>query len=211
MTSVSVSQRFWRVILRGGTAGFWTADAFEAGRIPLPTSPLACRSTQPRSKHTVESCHRHRSGPVRFTKQVVSLARYAVAGAPNPAYKPGDGGYADWVIVAIHGLREYLDHPYRWLVNVLYEMPRIVGIIGLEPAEFPDCSTVCARYQGLKMSIWRVLVGLSAKLHDTGEIQENDATERRSKESAKADGIVALLTEPEMNALGCDIKDAGYN
>ena len=112
----------------------------------------------------------------RFTKQVVSLAKKAVAGAPDPAYQPGDGGYADWVIVAIHGLREYLDHPYRRLMDVLYEMPRIVGIIGLEPAEIPDFSTVCARYQALKMPIWRVLLRLSAELHDTGEIQAIDAT-----------------------------------
>jgi hypothetical protein len=29
------------------------------------------------------------------------------------------------VIVAIHGLREYLDLPYRRLLDVLSEMPRI--------------------------------------------------------------------------------------
>ena len=33
--------------------------------------------------------------------------------------KKGKGGYADWVILAIHGLREYLDHTYRQLLDVL--------------------------------------------------------------------------------------------
>ena len=112
----------------------------------------------------------------RFTKRVVSLAQKAVAGEPDPAFQPGEGGYAEWLIVALHGLREYLDHPYRRLLDVLYEMPRIVGILGLEPDELPDFSTVCARYQRLKMPIWRVLLRLSAELHELGEIQAIDAT-----------------------------------
>jgi IS5 family transposase len=112
----------------------------------------------------------------RFTKRVVSLAKKAVVGNPRPAYEPGDSGYADWVIVAIHGLREYLDHPYRRLLDVLYEMPRIDRILGLQPDELPDFSTVCARKQRLKMPIWRSLLQLSADLHDTGEIQAIDAT-----------------------------------
>ena len=77
----------------------------------------------------------------RFTNRVVSLAQKAVAGEPKPAYEPGDSGYADWVIIALHGLREYLYHPYRRLMDVLYEIPRIVGILGLEPSELPDFST----------------------------------------------------------------------
>ena len=112
----------------------------------------------------------------RFTHRIVSLAQKAVAGTPDPAYQPGDGGYADWVIVALHGLREYLDHPYRRLMDVLAEMPRIVGILGLKVTQLPDFSTVCARYQQLTMPCWRVLLRLSADLHDFGEIQAVDAT-----------------------------------
>ena len=112
----------------------------------------------------------------RFTKQVVSLAQKAVAGEPYPAFQPGEGGYADWVIVALHGLREYLDHPYRRLMDVLYEMSRIIGILDLESSELPDFSTGCARYRRLKIPIWRVLLRLSAELHDTGEIKAIDAT-----------------------------------
>ncbi|WP_256533372.1 IS5 family transposase [Halovivax cerinus] len=112
----------------------------------------------------------------RFTKQVVSLSQKAVAGAPRPAFQPGEGGYADWVIVTIHGLKTYLDLPYRRLLDVLAEMPRISRILDLEPAELPDFTTVCARMQPLKMPIWRDFLRLSAQLHDTGDIQAIDAT-----------------------------------
>ncbi len=43
-----------------------------------------------------------------FTDRLVTLAKRAVSDEPSPAVKKGDGGYANWVIVAIHGLREYL-------------------------------------------------------------------------------------------------------
>ena len=112
----------------------------------------------------------------RFTKQVVTLAQKAVVGNTKPALQRGDGGYADWVIVSIHGLKTYLDLPYRRLLDVLYEMPRIDRIIGLEPTELPDFTTVCARMQPMKMPLWREVLRLSAELHDTGDIQAIDAT-----------------------------------
>jgi len=98
----------------------------------------------------------------RFTNQVVTLAQKAVVGTPKPAIQRGDGGYADWVIVSIHALKTYLDHPYRRLLDVLYEMPRICGILDLEPCTLPDFTTVCARMQELKMPLWRDLLRLSA-------------------------------------------------
>jgi IS5 family transposase len=112
----------------------------------------------------------------RFTKKVVTLAQKAVVGSPRPAVQNGESGYADWVIVSIHGLKTYLDLPYRRLLDVLYEMPRISRILGLEVTQLPDFSTVCAGMQDLKMPIWRDFLRLSAELHDTGEIQAIDAT-----------------------------------
>ena len=61
----------------------------------------------------------------RFTETVVTLAQKAVVGNTNPALQRGNGGYADWVIVSIHGLKTYLDLPFRRLLDVLHEMPRI--------------------------------------------------------------------------------------
>jgi len=112
----------------------------------------------------------------RFTGRVVSLAQKAVVGEPDPAFEEGEGGYADWVIVAIHGLYEYLDHTYRRLLDVLHEMHGIVAQLDLEVADLPDFSTVCARKQDLEMRIWRVLLRLSGESHDTGDVQAIDAT-----------------------------------
>ena len=112
----------------------------------------------------------------RFTSRLVSLAQKAVIGNPKLAVQKGFGGYADWLIVSIHGLKTYLDLPYRRLLDVLHEMPRISGILGLEVAQLPDFTTVCARKQTLKMPLWRDFLRLSAELHDTGEVQAIDAT-----------------------------------
>jgi IS5 family transposase len=112
----------------------------------------------------------------RFTGRVVSLAQKAVVGDPASAFDPGETGYADWVIVALHGLREYLGHSYRQLLDVLHEMPRIVSKLGLEVSELPDFTTVCTRMQDLEMTLWRVLLRLSADLHEIGEVQAIDAT-----------------------------------
>ena len=112
----------------------------------------------------------------RFTSKVVSLAKKAVGDREEPPVQKGEGGYADWVLVGLHGLREYLGHPYRWLIDVLYEMPGIGSKFGLKVAEIPDFTTVCTRKQELEMRIWLVLLRLSAQLQDTGDIQAVDAT-----------------------------------
>lgn len=118
----------------------------------------------------------------RFTDRLVSLAKRAVSGDPEPAVKKGNGGYTDWVIVAIHGLREYLDFSYRRLLDVLHEMHGIVEKMGLKPSGLPDFTTVCARKQQLKMTVWRTLLRLSTDHHNTGDVQAIDATgfDRRS-------------------------------
>jgi IS5 family transposase len=116
------------------------------------------------------------SKPARFTDRVISLAQKAVVGELDPAIEDGDGGYGDWVIVAIHGLREYLDHTYRRLLDVLREIRRIVAKLGLAVADLPDLTTVCTGEQDLEMRIWRVLLRLSADLHDLGDVRAIDAT-----------------------------------
>jgi IS5 family transposase len=116
------------------------------------------------------------SNLARFTKKVVALAQKAVVGNPKPPVQKGFSGYADWVMVSIHGLKTSLNLPYRRLLDILYEMLRIARILGLDVSELPDFSTVGARMQELKMPLWRDFLRLSAKLHDTGEIQAIDAT-----------------------------------
>lgn len=67
----------------------------------------------------------------QFTDHLVTLSKCAVSGDPAPATKKGDGDYADWVIVVIHSLHEYLDLPYRRLLDVLHEMHGIVEKMNL--------------------------------------------------------------------------------
>ncbi|ERJ06204.1 transposase IS4 family protein [Halorhabdus tiamatea SARL4B] len=55
-------------------------------------------------------------------------------------------------------------------------MADVVGILNLEPAELPDFTTVCARYQELKMAVWRALHCHSAELVKPGSVHAIDAT-----------------------------------
>jgi len=73
----------------------------------------------------------------RFIGHIVSLGHKALVGNPKSALHRGDGGYADWVTVSIHGLKTYLDLPYWRLLTVLYEMPRIGRILGLDRLNYP--------------------------------------------------------------------------
>lgn len=104
----------------------------------------------------------------RFTICCVDLSKNAVIGEPAPAVQKGDGGYADWVIVALHGRGQYLDQPYRRSLDILQEMPGIVAELGLSVDELPDFTTVCTRKQDLEMRILRVLLRSTTSLHESG-------------------------------------------
>ena len=112
----------------------------------------------------------------RFKNRLVSFAQKAVVGEPAPAYQPGKDGYADWVILAVQGLKEYLSHDYRKLMDVLREMPRVTNLLGLTIETLPHFSTVCARKQEIPMRRWRALLDQSVELYDLGAVQAIDAT-----------------------------------
>lgn len=112
----------------------------------------------------------------RFTRTCVRLAKKASSDASAPAVKKGDGGYADWVFLAIHGLKEHLGHPYRQLLDVLAEMPGIVRRLGLSIDELPHYTTVCHAKERLYMDSWRQFLDVSSDLHELGEIQAIDAS-----------------------------------
>lgn len=79
----------------------------------------------------------------RFTDRCVALSQKAVGNDPNTPIKKVGSGYADWVIIALNGLREYLDFTYRRFLDVLCEMPEIVDKLGLTVDQLPDSTTVC--------------------------------------------------------------------
>lgn len=64
----------------------------------------------------------------RFTSRVVSLVKKTVGDDQEVPVQNGEDRYANWVNVALNGFQEYLGHPYRRLIDVLHEMPNIVGI-----------------------------------------------------------------------------------
>jgi IS5 family transposase len=90
--------------------------------------------------------------------------------------KKGDGGYADWVIIALHGLKEHLGHPYRQLMDVLSEMPRVARRLGLSLDTLPHFTMVCHAKEWLYMPNWRRFLALTGDLHDLGEVQAIDAS-----------------------------------
>lgn len=107
---------------------------------------------------------------------VVSLSKKAVAGEPAPAYRPGKEGYADWVILAVQGFKEYLGYYYRKLMDVPREMPRVADSLGLAVETLPHFSTVCARKQEIPMKRWRAILNVSVELYELGDVQAIDAT-----------------------------------
>jgi hypothetical protein len=112
----------------------------------------------------------------RFTSRVVSLAKKATGDRSEPAVQRGEGGFADWVIVTIHALREFKSSSYRAILDELSQMDDVVGKLDLEPGELPDFTTVCARYQELKMAVWRALLRHSADILQPGSVHAIDAT-----------------------------------
>ncbi len=112
----------------------------------------------------------------RFTKKAVQLAKNAVGGRGEVAAPEGGGGFADYAVVSLHCLRVYLEKSYREALDLLSEMPQILGEIGLEAADLPDHSTLVKWFDRIKTALWRVLLRLSAQLHDPSGHAAIDAT-----------------------------------
>ena len=108
--------------------------------------------------------------PARFMSRGVGLAKKATVGLAGPPLEPREGGYADWVIVALHGLKEHLGHPYRQLIDVIKEMPRIRRRLGLSLDSLPHFTTVCHAKERLYMPNWRRFLALMSGLQELGEV-----------------------------------------
>jgi IS5 family transposase len=112
----------------------------------------------------------------RFTKKAVQLAKNAVGGRGEVAAPEGGGGFADYAVVSLHCLRVYLEKSYREALDLLSEMPHILGEIGLEPADLPHHSTLVKWFDRIKTALWRVLLRLSPQLHESSGHAAIDAT-----------------------------------
>jgi len=112
----------------------------------------------------------------RFTKKAVQLAKNAVGERGEVAAPEGGGGFAEYAVVSLHCLRVYLEKSYREALDLLSEMPQILGEIGLDAADLPDHSTLVKWFDRIKTALWRVLLRLSAQLHDPSGHAAIDAT-----------------------------------
>jgi len=102
----------------------------------------------------------------RFTKKAVQLAKNA----------GGERGEAEYAVVSLHCLRVYLEKSYREALDLLSEMPQILGEIGLNAADLPKHSTLVKWFDRIKTALWRVLLRLSAQLHEPSGHAAIDAT-----------------------------------
>ena len=112
----------------------------------------------------------------RFTKKAVQLAKNAVGGRGEVAAPEGGGGFAEYAVVSLHCLRVYLEKSYRETLDLLSEMPQILGEIGRVEADLPDHSTLVKWFDRIKTALWRVLLRLSAQLHEPSGHAAIDAT-----------------------------------
>ena len=105
----------------------------------------------------------------RFIGEVVPVAQRVTGDGDESAAPEGGGGFADYAFVSLHCLRIYLDTSYRMTIDLLKEMPQIIGEIGLNAADLPAPSTLCKAFDRISMSVCRVLLRQSAQLHDLSE------------------------------------------
>ncbi len=112
----------------------------------------------------------------RFTRKAVSLAKNALGGRGEAAAPEGGRGFADYAVVSLHYLRIYLAKPYFETLDLLSEMPHILADIGLAEGNLSHHSTLVKAFDRLEMGLWRVLLRLSAQLHDTADHAAMDAT-----------------------------------
>ena len=112
----------------------------------------------------------------RFTTRAVTLAKNAVDDRDESAASSRGGGFADHALVSLHCLRVYLEKSYRVALDLLSEMPQITGEIGLDAADLPHHSTLVKAFDRFTIAIWRVLLRLSAQLHDPSGHAAIDAT-----------------------------------
>jgi len=112
----------------------------------------------------------------RFTEEMVSLAKSYSDDADEPAAPEGGGSFAEYAMISVHGLRIFLDETYEMIIDRLEVMQPILDIIGLEPDDLPNPSTLNKWLDRIKMAIWRVLLRHSAQLHDPSPHVAVDAT-----------------------------------
>ena len=101
---------------------------------------------------------------------MVVLVAQRVTGDGGKSVAPDSGGgFADYALVSLHYLWIYLDTSYWMTMDLLKEMPKMTGEIGLTAADLPAPYTLYMIFDWLSMSVCRVLLRQSAQLYDLSE------------------------------------------
>ena len=112
----------------------------------------------------------------RFAEEMVSLAKSYCDDPDETAAPEGGGSFAEYAVISLHGLRIFLNETYEMIIDRLEVVPPILEIIGLEPDNLPDPSTLNKWLDRIVMQVWRVLLRHSAHLHDPSPHVAVDAT-----------------------------------
>ena len=78
----------------------------------------------------------------RFTEEMVSLAKSYCDDPDETAPPEGGGSFAEYAVISLHGLRIFFNETYEMIIDRLEVTPPILDIIGLEPDNLPDPSTL---------------------------------------------------------------------
>ena len=127
----------------------------------------------------------------RFTSKAVQLAKNAVGERGEVAAPEGGGGFAEYAVVSLHCLRVYLEKSYREALDLLSEMPQILGEVGLDAANLPDHSTLVKWFDRIKTALWRVRWHRSPRT-----MAASPAISRRGRPSSVTRSPVTSTSEP---------------
>jgi IS5 family transposase len=117
-----------------------------------------------------------------FIEQCRHLAKQALG---KHAGEPASGGFARWKHVVLHCFRLEDGHSYRETPNRLEYMTEICDVLGLDPDDLPDYTTIYKSFDRLEMWVWRALLRVSAQQHPQSGHAALDSTffDRRSASS----------------------------
>ncbi len=86
------------------------------------------------------------------------------------------GDVTDYALVSLHCLRVYCDETYCNPLDLLSEMPHVLGEIGLEAGTLPDQLPSVKTPARFEIKVWRVLLRLPSELHELSGHAAIDAT-----------------------------------
>ena len=99
---------------------------------------------------------------LEFIEQCRHPAKQALG---KHAGEPASGGFARWKHVDLHCFRLEDGHSCRETPNRLEYMTEMCEVLGLDPDDLPDFTTLYKSFDRLEMWVWRALLRVSAQQH----------------------------------------------